>query len=159
MVFDNRIGNRMFAEDVALQRALYRAQGQRLPPHLRLDSRDYANILRGVGTGRVDDWQRNDAREIIAAMRASPRTFSQDRCQRSLHRLCMGVENRYCRPDHGWQAHHRGRPFIGAARREAEYREMVNWARDNERSQRRALNTSMGIMAIGGLIKAMSDLA
>jgi len=159
MAYDNRLGPP--AREIYFDRPVRTSWPgtHSIPQNRRLDDRDVRNVLENLRTG-IPDWQRDDARQVIQMMRTSPRSFQQDHCQRMISQLARNVENRYCRPDHGWQAHHHNQTMYRfPPYRQAEFREMAQMARDNERSARRALNVGLGIAALGSLAAIIREVA
>ncbi len=161
MAYGNRFGTNLSQPDysVSLRRSLntnnHLAVFRRPATH-RLDAQDVRNVMHNLRRGTIPDWQRDDARAVLRMMKQSPRTFRQDHCQRMVANLAMRVENRYCRPDRGWQANHHAH-FNGPRFRRAELSELMNYARDNERSQRRAMNTGLAVMGVGLLASILKN--
>ena len=161
MAHNYRVGPGDFASDVNFRRQLAAAGWRgtyQLPPERRLDNRDVAAFVQNLRQGSIPDWQRDDARQIVQMMQSSPRTFSQDHSMRMISQLARNVENGYSRPAQGWQARHYGTFDHCPPYRRAELRELAQLARDNEHSQRRAMNVGLGLMALGGLAHVLKGL-
>lgn len=158
---NNRLGTNLSIPDYSVSQRRSQNLNNNLfvfrrPPTHRLDAQDVRNVMDNLRLGTIPDWQRDDARAVLRMMNQGPRTFQRDHCQRMISNLAMRVENRYCRPDRGWQAIHHG-GFNGPRFRRAELSELAAYARDNERSQRRAMNTGLAVMGVGLLASIIKN--